>query len=227
MFRQFATAVLVSVTSIGAMAVPIGPITVQGTDVFTGPSFVVTGNFAATDSIFFTATGSVNLSGNEGGTGYRTNAAGVTTQPGNSLFGGGFTPGFGGAATNPPFGGSPFNSTWGSLLVSVDNFTTAQQVFLTDASNGLGNTVSGQQTVTRSALIGSLFAGGLSNGTVLQFRVSDSNNGDNGGSFLLTGEITAAPECSVESAPLILTFMFFLMASLSSRRRRVNQEWAF
>jgi hypothetical protein len=145
--------------------------TVLGTD-SVGPSFTVSGNFTASDTISIRATGLVDLNfGN-----FTANAAGIITAPATTNTG------------NHPGETSPNTSdpavNYAALLIG--NMTLGFfQAFPSNAANGLGNPVP-PTTLFSTATLGSIgFGAGLSNGTVLHLVVSDCNGcfGDNSGSF--------------------------------------------
>lgn len=156
--------------------------TVLGTNVFSGPQFTVSGNFVPSDTLSVTAAGTVDLASGL----FTANAAGIIVSP---------------ATTNT--GGHPGQVTangatnFASLLIG--NATLGfRQVFASSAAFGLGNptpptTIS--ETVPLSAIFGGGFVG-LSNGTILEFRISDINTGDNSGAFRVTQGEGAVPEPS-------------------------------
>jgi hypothetical protein len=150
-------------------------LTVLGTNVFAGPTFTVPTDFAATDELSFTVSGIVSLQPSGA---FGTNAAGVVVVAGSS-----------------PVGASLPNgsTTYGSLLLGNSSIPFVQ-LFPTNADNGLGSSAP-PTSLTISATLGSLFGSGLSAGTVLEFRVSDINTGDNGGQFSISsGGDAAVPE---------------------------------
>ncbi|MBS2037498.1 hypothetical protein JST97_21090 [bacterium] len=221
MYRRLLTALIVLVASIGAQAVSIiAP--VMATDYANSPTpvgytYTLTQNYLATDAFSFTASGEINIAtADPFGFGYWINAAGVTTHSQNTL--GGFH-GFGYTDSSGPFG-----TSYGSILVSANNFATATQVFLADASNGLG-AAGAVTSVSRTATFADIFGGGLAAGTVLNFRVSDVNNNDNAGQFTLTGFLgapdpTGAPELSAHAALTPLCMLGCVLGLSHSRRRQ-------
>ncbi len=174
-----------------ALAITIAPTTVNATDYLTGTtdagSFTLDRDYAASDVLNLTVSGTINIDSFVDN-GYVTNAAGVTTQPGTPFFG------------NPPTGAAvAYDSSrkYGSLLFgnSVNGY---RQVFQANAANGLGSD-NPPTTLSISTTLGAVFENlSLSRGTVLGFRITDVNSGDNTGSFLVSGSIgepaTAVPE---------------------------------
>jgi hypothetical protein len=186
---SFATAGLVLITtalgtcSASAASLTIPITTVNGTDVFSGPSFTVTSNFLGTDTISLNVSGTVDLaSGN-----YTTNAAGILTQ---------FSAGFGSPAGNAFT--NPFGEKYGALLLG--NSTLGfYNLFEPNAANGLGSAnPPNNLSLTNVSLSSIGFGSGLTNGTVLQFRISDEDTFNNSSAFTVSGSIngttTAVPE---------------------------------
>jgi hypothetical protein len=150
--------------------------TVLGTEVFSGPSFTVSGNFGVTDFVSVEATGTVDLASGL----FTANAAGVITAP--ALTNTGNAPGQ--TATGPA--GFPF----ASLLIG--NLTLGfHPLFPADASTGLGSP-SAPTDIFATRTLGDIFGAPIGNGTVLELRVNDSNTGDNSGSFLVHSVTNAA-----------------------------------
>jgi hypothetical protein len=145
--------------------------TVLGTDPV-GPSFTVSGNFSASDTISISATGLVDLNFGD----FTANAAGIITAPATTNTGN--HPG----ETSPNISDPAVN--YAALLIG--NTTLGFfQAFPSNAANGLGNPVP-PTTLFSTATLGSIgFGAGLSNGTILHLVVSDCNGcfGDNSGSF--------------------------------------------
>jgi len=120
-----------------------------------------------------TASGQVFL---QTGNTYGTNAAGVVTTAG--------TTGVGGTGL---FGSYNF----GSLLLG--NSTVGfYQLFPANAANGLGSGSPPSSLSLTNVALSSLGIPSLPSGTVLQFRVTDGNNGDNSGAFSVSGQIVTA-----------------------------------
>jgi hypothetical protein len=173
-----ATAVI-STSSADAASLVIPTTTVNGTDVFSGPSFTLTSNFLGTDTISLNVSGTVNLGP------IIVNAAGISTQA--SVFGG--------AGIVVPGGSNGTN--FGTLLLG--NTTTGfRQLFPANAVNGLGNSTPPTNLSLTNVTLSSIFGSGLNSGTELQFRVSDIDTGNNSGSFTVSSPIapptTAVPE---------------------------------
>ncbi|WP_373539374.1 PEP-CTERM sorting domain-containing protein [Chamaesiphon sp.] len=176
-------ATALSTSSANAASLTIPTTTVNGTDVFSGPSFTVTSNFLGTDTISLDVSGTVNLTG----AGYITNAAGILTQP---------TTSFGSRPTGDFVVRSP-GINWGALLLG--NTTLGfRQLFPATTANGLGSSNPPTNLSLTNVTLDSIFGSGLINGTVLQFRISDSDNFNNSGAFTVSSPInqptTAVPE---------------------------------
>jgi hypothetical protein len=159
----------------GTMSIP--STTVNGTDVFAGPTLTLTLAVAPTDTLTLTASGQVFLQDVQGVTFYGTNAAGVVTTPG--------TLGVGGSSANG-------STTFGALLFGNSTFGFVQ-VFPTNTGNGLGNATPPSSLTVTSVTFSSLgFNTPMPVGTVLEFLTSDINTIDNSGSFLVSGSINTA-----------------------------------
>src|SRR6266699_5733762 len=76
--------VLASAVTTFAATISISSTTVNGTDVFSGPTLTLTSQVAPTDTLTLTANGEVFLQGNGV---FGTNPAGVLTTNGSSLIG--------------------------------------------------------------------------------------------------------------------------------------------
>ena len=165
------TLATVAAASLGATPILFpSPVTVNGTDVTSGPSFFVPSALLGTDTLGLTVDGTVCLQ--TGGT-YCTNAAGVVVVAGTQ-----------------PVGGSALlgSKTFGSLLLG--NTTLGFfQVFPTNAANGLGSGAP-PTTLSQTATLASLgFAGGIPGGSTLQWRVTDSFVADNTGAFRISATV--------------------------------------
>lgn len=178
---------LTLLTSVATFATPLllPNITVLGTDSADGvgfdaggPTFTVVGNFLSTDTLSLIVSGTVDLANG----GFTANAAGIITAPATTNTGA--HPG----QTSPNADNASFD--YAALLIG--NSTLGfHQVFLASAANGLGSSTPPTTLFLPATTLGALgFASGLSNGTVLEFRVSDINSGDNSGAF----NISQAPE---------------------------------
>jgi MYXO-CTERM domain-containing protein len=187
------TATLLGVVALSASAatLTVPTTTVLGTDVFSGPTFVVASNYDASDFLSLTAQGTVFLQ--SGGT-FGTNAAGVVVVAGSS-----------------PVGDSLANgaTTFGSLLLGNGSLGFVQ-LFPTNAGNGLGSG-SPPTTLSLNQTLGSIFGQGLSAGTVLELRISDVNTFDNSGSFV----VSSVPE------PSTWLFAMSGLGLLAAGRRRI------
>jgi hypothetical protein len=175
--------IAIQANSASAASLVIPTTTVNGTDVFSGPSFTVTSDFLGTDTISLNVSGTVELaSGN-----YTTNAAGILTQYSpvfNSVAGNAFT--------------NSFGEKYGALLLG--NSTIGfYNLFEPNAANGLGSANPPTNlSLTNISLSSIGFSSGLTDGTVLQFRVSDEDTFNNSSAFTVSGSIdgttTAVPE---------------------------------
>ncbi len=163
-----------------ASTINVPTTTVNGTDVFSGPTFAVSGNYTASDSFSLTAVGAVDLASGA----FTANAAGVIIQPDPTN-----TQAHPGQVTmSGPF---PYASVLigGGALPFVAFFPA-------DASAGLGSPTP-PSTVSATRTVGDLWGGAatLSNGQQLEFRINDINTGDNSGAFrILTTEGDAVPD---------------------------------
>jgi hypothetical protein len=166
---------LLAVAAITATAAPVTisglPITIMGTDVFSGPSFVVSGNFTELDTLSLTATGTVDLASGL----FNTNAAGIVVAPATTNTGA-----HPGEVTLS--GGIPY----AALLIGNDTLGF-HPVFPADAANGLGDGTPPTSVTINNVPLATIFGGPVSipTGTILEFRVNDINTGDNSGAFVL------------------------------------------
>jgi hypothetical protein len=163
-------------------------LTVLGTDASDGlgfdaggPTFAVVGNLLSTDTLSLTVSGTVDLAGG----GFTANAAGIVTAPATTNTG--VHPG----QTSPNSDNAQLN--YGALLIG--NSTLGfHQVFPSSATFGLGNATPPTTLVLTNRTLADIgFASGLSNGTILELRVSDINSGDNSGQFLVTQSSVPEP----------------------------------
>ena len=176
--------------------------TVLGTDVFSGPTFTVSQNFLPSDTLSVNVSGTVDI---WSGT-LTMNAAGIitqTTQPGRSV---------GQTVTGP--GGQPF----GSLLIG-NNTLGFFTLFSADAANGLGSANPPTNLSLSGVPLSSIFTNagftGIANGTVLEFRVNDTNSFDNSGQFV----ITSTPEPSTIFGLGLLGLGAFCQRKLSQGKK--------
>lgn len=186
-------AVTPTVARAATLTIPVA-VTVNGVDVFAGPQFTVSGNFGLADTFALTADGEVGLAGTQ----FFANAAGVITRPDTTNTGahpGGVT----------LSGGIPY-----AALLIGNGSLGFRAVFPANAANGLGSlTPPTHLTVNRT--IADLFGVAIADGTVLQFRINDINNGDNNGGFRLSP--TTVPE------PLTVALLAFGLGAAALRRR--------
>jgi hypothetical protein len=171
------SSVAVCAPNANAASLAIGS-TVQSTDVFSGSAFTVNSDYLGTALLSLTASGTVNLD-NTSALGYTTNAAGVVTTPTSSL---------GNAGTASA---APSTASYGSLLLGNADLGFFQ-VFAPNSTNGFGSSSPSTNLSFSDISLSSIFGSGLTNGTVLEFRVTDSNTGDNSGSFAVSGSIVDA-----------------------------------
>ena len=163
----FLLGVIGSVAS--AATITINSTVVNGTDVFSGPTFTLTSTVQTTDTLTLTARGEVFL---QGGTAYGTNAAGVVITAG--------TTGVGGTSLNG-------STNFGALLIGNSTLGFFQ-IFPANMSDGLGSSMPSDLLTTTLAFSSLGFGSAIPSGTILQFRVSDINTGDNSGSFTTFGK---------------------------------------
>jgi hypothetical protein len=200
-----ASSIVLCATGANAASFTIGSTTVNGSDVFSGPTFVVTDNFLGTDTISLSATGTVDLS-NTNASGYNTNAAGVLTQPGTL------------GTTGDTLLDTSSGFNYGALLIG--NSTLGfKQIFAANAANGLNSSAPSNIVSLSNLSLSSLFGSGLTSGTVLGFLVSDSNNNDNSGSFTVTGSIDSAA-----SVPEPFTIIGTLIGGTTALRMKKKLE---
>jgi hypothetical protein len=176
--------------------------TVLGTDVFTGPTFTVSGNFGASDDIDVTVSGTVDLASGD----FTANAAGILVSPATANTGA--HPG----QTSPGEFGFPY----ASLLIG-NSALGFVPLFPADAADGLGNSTP-PTTLTVDETLGSLFGSSVSitNGEVLDLLVDDINTGDNSGSYTVGNTVNGVPDAATTVSLLGLS-----LGGLAALRRRL------
>ena len=139
-----------------------------------GVAFTVTGNYSPSDTINVTVTGVAQIAG----TTFAANAAGIIISPATTNTGA--HPG----QTSPNLSNTAL--PYGALLIG-NNRLGYVPLIPASALNGLGSATP-PTTVTSLATVGSLFAAGLANGTVLNLVVSDCKGcyGDNARSYRIS-----------------------------------------
>jgi hypothetical protein len=168
-----------------------------------GPTFIVSGDFLGTDTLSLTVDGTVDLADGN----FTANAAGIIISPDPTNTGN--HPG----EVTPNSGNSSLN--YAALLIGNSTLGFFQ-VFPSSAEFGLGNpSASTSLTLLDRTLADIGFASGLSNGTVLEFRVSDINFADNSGAFEISQ--AAVPE------PGTMTLLGLGMVALALARWRSAQ----
>jgi len=162
----------------------------------TGFSFVYSGTLTQNDFIDLIQTGSPCL---QSPPAYCTNGAGVVTTAGSSPVG---------AETNfsGTFNGTSASWVYGSLLIEITGQGT-EQVFPTNAGNGLGSSTPPLSLATAESL-GSLgFAGFSVTDPTITFVLADTLYSDNSGTLTLTQ--APEPATALLVAPMILGFAWF------------------
>jgi hypothetical protein len=203
---SFATAGLIllstvlSTSNAKAASLVIPTTTINGTDVTSGPSFTLTSNFLGTDTISVDVSGTVDLRNGD----YTVNAAGVLIQ----------------GSTSGPAGGvlaGPNSINFGALLLG--NTTIGfRQLFPTNAGNGLGNSAPPTNLALTDVSLSSIFGSGLNSGTVLQFRVNDSDVANNSGAFTVSSP-TAPPTTAVPEPFTIIGTLIGGTAAVRMRKK--------
>jgi hypothetical protein len=175
---------------------------VNGTDVFSGPTLTLTSQVNPTDTLTLTTSGQVFL---QGASAYGTNPAGVVTTAG--------TTGVGGSSANG-------STTFGALLFGNSTFGFVQ-VYPTNATDGLGSLTPPSSLRVAAVSFSSLgFSTAMPSGTILQFRVSDINTGDNFGSFTVSGSINTGSVSGVPEPSSVAMVLVGLAALGGFRYRR-------
>lgn len=185
--------------------------TVLGTNVVSGPSFTVSQNFSASDTLSVNVSGTVDLWNGK----LTMNAAGIITQTTVAGYSAGQTitsfPGLTPVLPNQPFG---------SLLIGNSSLGFFR-LFSANAANGLGSSTPPTNLSLSGVALSSIFTNvgfaGIAAGTVLQFRVNDGlvDAADNSGAFF----ITSTPEPSTILGLGVLGFGAFCQRRLSQEKK--------
>jgi hypothetical protein len=178
---SIAAATLAAMVTAHGVQMSIPTTVVNGTDVFSGPTFSVSGNFGLTDFVNVEAIGTVDLASGA----FTANAAGVITAPATT------NTGAHAGQTSPANPGATLSGEPYAALLIGNTSLGFHLLFPADASTGLGNS-SPPTDIFASRTIGDLFGAPLANGTILEFRVNDINTGDNSGSFTISNAKAAA-----------------------------------
>jgi hypothetical protein len=169
-----------------------------------GPSFTVGSNLLGTDTLSLMVSGTVDLASGQ----FTANAAGIIIGPDPTNTGnhpGEVAPNSGNPALN-----------YAALLIGNGTLGFFQ-VFPSSADFGLGNaSPPSTLTLTDRTLADIGFVGGLTSGTVLEFRVSDINFGDNSGAFDITQG--AVPE------PGTTMLLVLFLCGIAVARWRISQK---
>ncbi len=162
--------------------------TVLGTDVFSGPSFTVSSNFTPSDTLSINVSGTVSLRTDDS---FIANAAGILVNSGQTL-------GADGGATLP---GLPY----AALLIGSSTLGFFP-LFAATPANGLNNPNPPANLSLSNVLLSSIFGNiDIPSGTILQFRVNDSDTFNNSGQFVLTSTTVPEPPTAVpEPQPLTI-----------------------
>lgn len=183
---------LYSAANAASLNVPASTV-IQGTNVFSGISFIVNGSYSPTDTISIDVSGTVDLDDGN----LTENAAGVIIDP--AITSTGQNPGQVYISSGMPSG---------ALLIG-NNSLGFFPLFPANAANGLGNstppTMLSLSNVPLSSIFGNSFTG-LTGNTVLEFRINDINSFDNSGSFTVinTASTVSVPEPSSTLSLLVL-----------------------
>lgn len=206
---SFLLAVIASVASAGTIT--INSTVVNGTDVFSGPTFTLTSTVQPTDTLTLTARGEVFL---QDGPAYGTNAAGVVTTAAGVVT----------TAGSTVVGGTSLNGStnFGSLLIGNSTLGFFQ-IFPANISNGLGSLTPSDLLTTTLSFSSLGFVSAIPSGTILQFRVSDINTGDNSGSFTTFGQINVAAGVPEPTSWLLVGGGIDVLALLRRKLQRLSQ----
>jgi len=176
--------------------------TVLGTDVFSGPTFTVSGNYGAGDTVDLTVSGTVDLATGA----YTANAAGILVSP--PISDTGSNPG----QTSPGAGGLPY-----AALLLGNSALGFFPLFPANAADGFGSSTP-PTTLTVDETLGAIFGNSVSiaDGTVLELEVDDINTFDNSGAFTVGNAVSGVPDAGTTAALLGVSF-----AGLAALRRRL------
>src|SRR5246127_4578065 len=149
---SFAAATLAAIATAHGVQMSIPTTVVNGTDVFSGPTFAVSGNFGLTDFVNVEAIGTVDLASGA----FTANAAGVITAPATTNTGA--HPG----ETSPANPGATLPGEPYAALLIGNTSLGFHLLFPADASTGLGHS-SPPTDIFASRTIGDLFGAPLAN----------------------------------------------------------------
>ncbi|GCL44808.1 PEP-CTERM sorting domain-containing protein [Microcystis aeruginosa] len=180
--------------------------TVLGNNVFSGPSFTVSQNFSASDTLSVNVSGTVDIANGQ----FTANAAGVIVSPQTTHTGN--IPG----QTHLDAGSILPSQPVASLLIG-NNTLGFFPLFSANATNGLGSSTPPTNLSLSGVPLSSIFTSftGIVAGTTLEFRVNDGNNIDNSGQFF----ITSTPEPSTILGLGVLGFGAFCQRRLSQEKK--------
>jgi hypothetical protein len=206
--KRYLVCFLASAALLSADSLLIPSVTVLGTNSADGtgfdnggPDFTVVGNFSGTDTVSLTASGTVDLANGD----FTANAAGIIVSPSTTNTGN--HPGEVTANSGNP------SVNYAALLIGNSTLGFFQ-LFPSSAEFGLGDsTPPTTLTLTDRTLADIGFTSGLTNGTVLELRVSDINAFDNSGAF----NISQVPE------PATIGLLGLCLCIVFGRRRRAQQ----
>lgn len=203
--KRFLVCFLASAALLCANSLLIPSVTVLGTNSADGtgfdnggPDFTVVGNFLSTDTVSLTVSGTVDLAGGD----FTANAAGIIVSP--SITNTGNTPGETAANSGNPA------LNYAALLIGNSTLGFFQ-LFPSSTEFGLGSSTPPTTLTLTDRTLGDIgFTSGLSNGTVLELRVSDINAYDNSGAF----NLSQVPE------PGTIVLLGFALCVVFSRGRK-------
>jgi hypothetical protein len=203
--KRFLVCFLTSAALLSANSLLIPSVTVLGTNSADGvgfdnggPDFTVAGDFLSTDTVSLRVSGTVDLAGGA----FTANAAGIIVSP--VITNTGNTPG----ETAANSGNTALN--YAALLIGNSSLGFFQ-LFPSSAEFGLGDSTPPTTLTLTDRTLGDIgFTSGLSNGTVLELRVSDINFADNSGAF----NLSQVPE------PGTIVLLGFSLCVIFSRGRK-------